>query len=45
MLLYQFQIIEDITDLSKLEINEFRLNYQWFSLHKLIDEVYEILNI
>ena len=38
-------IIDDILDLSKLELNQFNLNMQWFSLSEIIRDVVSIMEV
>lgn len=35
--------IEDILDISRIEFKNFQINYSWFSLNNVIDEVFDIV--
>lgn len=38
-------LIEDILDMSKIEAGTFKINYDWFSLKKLLAEVVDVFNM
>jgi signal transduction histidine kinase len=40
---YLLGIIDDILDLSRLELNQFTLAEDWFSLSKCVKEIFDIL--
>jgi len=42
---FLLRIIDDITDLSKIELKSFSLNNCWFKLSEVIDEVKDIMSV
>jgi signal transduction histidine kinase len=42
---FLLQLIDDIFDMSRMELNEFKLNYEWVSLKDITTSIYEIINL
>ncbi len=43
-ILFLMSLVEDILDLSKIQISKFDLNFSWFSFHQMVDESLEMCN-
>lgn len=42
--MFLMSLVEDILDLSKIQISKFDLNMTWFSFHDLVNESIEMCN-